>query len=73
MSQDKLNFPYKLGHQVADQPCWDPPNGPSHEGSRENAGYPGANTIVPGSPPKKIPIRLLGYERTLNLIGIFLG
>jgi hypothetical protein len=50
-----------------------PPNGPSHEGSRENAGYPGANTIVPGSPPKKISIRLLGYERTLNLIGIFLG
>jgi hypothetical protein len=32
-----------------------------------------ANTFIHGSPPKKIPIRLLGYERTLNLIGLFLG
>ena len=38
-----------------------------------NTNDPGAHTFVPGSPPKKIPIRLLGYERTLSLIGIFLG
>ena len=34
---------------------------------------PGANTIVPGSPTKKIPIRLIGYETTISLIGSDLG
>jgi hypothetical protein len=40
---------------------------------RANTSDPGANTIVPGSPTKKIPIRLIGYETTISLIGSDLG
>ena len=40
---------------------------------RANTSDPGANTIVPGSPTKKIPIRLIGYETTISLIGFDLG
>jgi hypothetical protein len=35
--------------------------------------YPGADTIVPGSPYKKIPIRLNADEKLLSLIGFDLG
>ena len=37
--------------------------------SGTNPIYPGANTIVPGSPTNKIPIRPIGYETTISLIG----
>ena len=40
---------------------------------RANTSDPGANTIVPGSPTKKIPIRLIGYEMAISLIGSDLG
>ena len=40
---------------------------------RANTTDPGANTIVPGSPTKKIPIRLIGYETAISLIGSDLG
>ena len=40
---------------------------------RANTSDPGANTIVPGSPTKKIPIGLIGYETAISLIGSDLG
>jgi len=30
---------------------------------------PGANTFAPGTPPRKMPIRLNSYEKILSLIG----
>ena len=70
MSKDKLD---NLGHQVANQPSWDPPNGPSHEWSQGKYKLSWGNTIVPGGPSKKVPIRLNSYEKILSLIRLYHG
>ena len=71
MSQDKLDFPHNLGHQVANQPSWDPPNGPSHEWSGGRYKLSWGNTIVPGSPLKKMPIRLTVGNKTFPMSELF--
>ena len=59
----QVGFPIQT---VTNHLCPDLPNGLFHQ-------HPRANTIVPGSPTKKIPIRLIGYETTISLIGSDLG
>jgi len=36
---------------------------------RANASYLRENTIVPGNPSRKMPIRLYAYEKILSIIG----
>jgi hypothetical protein len=60
MSQTKLDASPKWDNQVANQPSqMDHPM----DFLEQNTGCPGLNTIVPGSPYEKIPIRLNPNEK----------
>ena len=63
MSQDKLDFPHKLGCQAMPGPTQiDHP-----------ISYPGPMQLSLRAHLKKVPIRLNSYEKILSLIGMDQG